>query len=46
MHMCMLHIFANISRVLIGYNTKISSDGIEWGRVNIWIVLSIGFKVV
>jgi len=38
--------FKNISREPIGYNTKISTDGVEWGRLNIWIVFCISFKVV
>ena len=46
MHMCTLHIFKNISCEPISYNTKISIDGVEWGRVNIWIVFHISFKVV
>ena len=33
--------FKNISRELIGYNTKIWTDGVEWGRVNIWLVIRI-----
>ena len=36
----------NISREPIGYNTKIGTDGVEWGRVNIWLVIRISFKVV
>ena len=37
--MCMLHFLKNISREPIGYNTKIGTGGVEWGRVDIWIVL-------
>ena len=46
MRTCMLHIFKNISREAIGYNTKISNDGVEWGRLNNWIVLHVSFMVV
>ena len=46
MYMYMLHTFKNISHELIGYNTKIGTDRVEWGRLNIWIVLRISFKVV
>ena len=28
-----------ISCEAVGYNTKISTDGIEWDRVNIWVAL-------
>ena len=28
------------------FNTNISTDGIKWGRLNIWIVLHISFEVV
>ena len=40
MHMCMLHIFKNISHEPIGYNTKISTE-VRKGSFNIWIVLWI-----
>ena len=30
----------------IGYNTNISTGGVEWGRLNIWIVLHVSFKAV
>ena len=40
-HTCVLHIFKNISREPTGYNTKIGTDGIEWGRLNVWMVLLI-----
>ena len=33
---CTLHIFKNISREPIGYNTKIGTDGVKLGRGNIW----------
>ena len=46
MRMCMLHIFKNISREPIGYNTKIGNDGVEWDRLNNWIVLHVSFMVV
>ena len=46
MRTCTLHIFKNISREPIGYNTKIWTDGVEWGRVNIWLVIRISFMVV
>ena len=39
----MLHIFKNISRA-IGYNTKIGTDGVEWGRVNIWLVIRMWYR--
>ena len=37
MHMCMLHIFKNISCEPIGYNTNISTDGVEWGRLTTYL---------
>ena len=46
MHTCILHFLKNISREPIGYNTKISTGGVEWGRVDIWIVLRMSFEVV
>ena len=46
MRTCMLHIFKNISREPIGYSTKIGNDGVEWGRLNNWIVLHVSFMVV
>ena len=46
MHMCVLHIFKNISREIIGYNTKIDTCGVEWGRVDIWIVVRMSFEVI
>ena len=46
MRTCTLHILKNISREPIGYNTKIWTDWVEWGRVNIWLVIRISFKVV
>ena len=36
----------NISREPIGYNTKIGTGGVEWGRVDTWIVLHTSFEVV
>ena len=30
----------------ISHNTEISTGGVEWGRVNIWITPHISFKVV
>ena len=47
MHACM-HIayFKRISCEPIGYKTKIGIGRVEWGRVNIQIVLYISFKVV
>ena len=45
MHMCAAY-FKNISREPISYNTKIGTDRVEWGRLNIWMVLLISFKVV
>ena len=39
MHMCILHFLKNISHEPIGYNTKIGTGGVEWSRVDIWIVL-------
>ena len=35
-----------ISREPIGYNTIINTGGIEWGRVDIWIVLRMSFEVI
>ena len=35
MRTCMLHFLKNISREPIGYNTKIGTGGVEWGRVDI-----------
>ena len=46
MDTCMLHIFRNISREPIGYNTKIDTGGVEWGRVDIWIALRMSFEVI
>ena len=46
MRTCMLYIFKNISREPIGYNTKINTGGVEWGRVDIWIVLRMSFEVI
>ena len=43
MHTCMLK---NISCEPIGYNTKIDTGGVEWGRVDIWIVLRMSFEVI
>ena len=48
-HTCTVHIFKNISRepigytigYTIGYNTNINTDGVEWGRSNISIVLRL-----
>ena len=31
MRTCTQHIFKNISRAPIGYNTKIGTDRVEWG---------------
>ena len=42
MRTCMLK---TISREPIGYNTKIGTGGVEWGRVDIWIVLHTSFEV-
>ena len=33
----------------IGYNTKIGTDGVEWGRLNIWMVgtpLQVGVSFI
>ena len=46
MRSCMLHFLKNISRELIGYNTKIGTGKVEWGRVDIWIVLHTSFEMV
>ena len=43
---CMLHFLKNISREPIGYNTKIDTGGVEWDRVDIWIVLRTSFEEV
>ena len=43
---CMLHFLKNISHEPIGYNTKIGTGGVEWGRVDIWIVLHTSFEMV
>ena len=43
---CMFHFLKNISREPIGYNTKIDTGGVEWDRVDIWIVLCTSFEVV
>ena len=43
MRTCMLK---TISCEPIGYNTKIGTGGVEWGRVDIWIVLQTSFEVV
>ena len=39
MCMCMLCIFKKFLHEPIGYSTKIVTDGVEWGRLNIWMVL-------
>ena len=36
----------HISYELIHYKKRISIDRVEWGRVNIWIVLHLSLKVV
>ena len=46
MRTCMLHFLKNISREPIGYNTKIGTGRVEWGRVDIWIVLRTSFEMV
>ena len=46
MRTCMLHFLKNSSREPIGYSTKISTSGVEWGRVDIWIVLQTSFEMV
>ena len=38
------YFFKIISQEPIGYNTNISTDGVEWGRLNIWIVLHVSFS--
>ena len=43
---CMLHNFKNISCEPVGYNTNIEAGGIEWGRVDVWIVLRMNFEVI
>ena len=43
---CMLHFLKNISCEPISYNTKIGTGGVEWGRVDIWIVLRMSFEMV
>ena len=45
MRMCMLHFLKNISREPIGYNTKIDTGGVEWGRVDMWIVLLTSLRL-
>ena len=46
MHMCMVHFLKNILHEPIGYNTKIGTGRVEWGRVDIWIVLHTSFEMV
>ena len=46
MRTCMLHFLKNILREPIGYNTKIGTGRVEWGRVDIWIVLRKSFEMV
>ena len=46
MRTCMLHFLKNISHEPIGYNTKIGTGGVEWGRVDIWIVLRKSFEMI
>ena len=46
MRTCHVAFLKNISREPIGYNTKIGTGGVEWGRVDIWIVLRTSFEMV
>ena len=46
MCMCMSDFLKDISHKLIGYNKKIGTGGVEWSRVDIWIVLYTSFEVV
>ena len=46
MRMCMLHFLKDISHEPIGYNKNIGTGGVEWSRVDIWIVLHTSFEVV
>ena len=46
MCMCMLDFLKDISHEPIGYNKKIGTGGVEWGRADIWIVLRMSFEVV
>ena len=38
--------FKNISHEPIGYSTKIGTERVEWGRLNIRIVLCTSFEVI